>query len=97
MNSPQLDYPRVKKLLKARPEKLIAFFKKQTTEIEVDERFDRISDMKDNYLVDLAYASKSYYIVSGDALVLNQKHVGKIQIISASRFRQILRQKKPRA
>lgn len=89
------DYPRVNKLLKTKPERLIAFFKKQTTEIEVDEHFVRIPDLKDNYLVDLAYTSKSYYIVSGDRQVLNLKHVGKIQIISTSRFRQLLRQQKP--
>lgn len=89
------DYPRVKKLLKTKPERLIAFFKKQTTQIGVDERFDRIPDLKDNYLVDLAYVSKSYYIVSGDKQVLNLKHVRKIQIISIARFRQLLRQQKP--
>ncbi len=90
-----LNYPRVRKLLKAKPEKLIGFFKKHSIEVKVEERFDRIPDIKDNYLVDLAYASKSYYIVSGDKQVLNLKHVGKIQIISALRFRQLLRQRHP--
>ena len=85
-----LKYPKVKKLLKADPSKLVRFFKKYSVMMEVGERFDRMPDLKDNYLVDLAYTGKANYLVSGDRNVLSLKHVGKIQIISISRLHQIL-------
>lgn len=85
-----LRYPKVKKLLKTEPRKLIRFLEKYSTTITVNQRFDRVPDLKDKYLVDLAYTAKVDYIISGDREFLSLKHVGKVQIISISRLRQIL-------
>ncbi len=48
----------------------------------IDKRFDRAPDIKDNFLFDLAYTTKSYYIVTNDHPLLNMKQVNKIKIIS---------------
>lgn len=86
-----INYPKVKKLLKTEPRELIDFFEKYSTSIQIEERFDRVPDLKDNYLIDLAYASKADYLVSGDREVQSLKHVGRIQIIGMSYLRKLLR------
>jgi putative PIN family toxin of toxin-antitoxin system len=84
------SYSKVRKLLKTEPEKLIGFFRKYSTTVKIFERFDRISDLKDNYLIDMAYTVKANYLVSGDREVLALKHIGAIQIISITYLRQLL-------
>jgi putative PIN family toxin of toxin-antitoxin system len=66
------------------------FVKLVAKNTEIDERFDRALDEKDNYLVDLAYTVKADHIVSSDPHLLSLKHVGKIQIISLSQFKRKL-------
>ena len=86
-----IEYPQVEKYFhKLERQRVISLFKSLATEIEIDLRYDRLNDPKDNYLIDLAYASKSNYLVTGDREVLLQKHVGKIQIISPAQFKKIL-------
>jgi len=52
---------------------------------------DRVGDVKDNYLVDLAYTVKSFYIVSGDRHLTSLKHIGRIQIVSPSYFKKLFK------
>lgn len=67
------------------------FVKELAKNVEISERFDRSADKKDNYLVDLAYTTKADHIISSDPHLLNLKHVGRIQIISLSHFKQKLK------
>lgn len=85
-----LDYPRVAKLLNSSSNNLVEFFTNNAVVLEVDERFDRVADTKDNYLIDLAYTAKCFYIASGDREVLALKHIGRIQIISFTHLRKLL-------
>ena len=89
-----MQYSKVKKFLRTKPNKLLKFFNEHSINIQVDERFDRVSDIKDNYLIDLAYTAKSFYIVTGDREVLTLKHVGRIQIISFTEFKRLIATKK---
>jgi len=57
---------------------------------EIDERFDRSPDPKDNYLFDLAYQVKCDYLVAGEKVLLNMKHFNQIKIIAISELRKIL-------
>jgi putative PIN family toxin of toxin-antitoxin system len=58
------------------------FFRDFSTEIEIDRRFDRAADPDDNYLFDLAYSVKAFYLVTGEKALLNMKQVNKIKIIT---------------
>ncbi|MBS1684905.1 MAG: putative toxin-antitoxin system toxin component, PIN family [Bacteroidetes bacterium] len=78
------------KYLKYPVSDFVAFFISLSTIYDVDHSYDRLGDPKDNYLIDLAYTAKSFYIVTGDRKVLAQKHVGRIQIISMTRLGQLL-------
>ena len=79
--------PKFKKKLRLKVDRYIAFYEKLCVEITIDERFDRIKDLKDNYIVDLAYSAKCSHIITGDPHLLSVKHIGKIQIISLSDFK----------
>lgn len=72
-------------------QKHIDFIQKISIETEIDERFDRAPDIKDNYLFDLCYAVKSYYLITGDKPLLNMKSVNKINILSISAYKKLLR------
>src|SRR5690349_15980963 len=61
-----LNYPRCKKHLKKAARYYTDFVKDMSSYISIDQRFDRAPDIKDNYLFDLAYATKSYYLVTSD-------------------------------
>jgi putative PIN family toxin of toxin-antitoxin system len=66
------------------------FCKRIAEVVEIDERFDRLADPKDNYLIDMAYTVKADHIVSSDVHLLELKHVGRIQIISLTDFKKKL-------
>ena len=88
-----LGYPKFEKqLTKEKAANIILFFKAVATELKIHLSYDRLIDPDDNYLVDLAYASKSNMIITGDRNVLSQKHVGRIQIISPAQFRKLLKE-----
>jgi putative PIN family toxin of toxin-antitoxin system len=70
----------------------IEFIQLIAEKIIIDQRFDRAPDIKDNYLFDLCYSVKSYYLVTGDKPLQNLKHVGKIQIISPTKFYKLVKQ-----
>src|ERR1039457_5191009 len=73
--------------LNASPEHYTRLFEQSTILAEIDERFDRSPDPKDNYLFDLAYQVKSYYLITGEKVLLNMKQVNQIKIISIAEFR----------
>ena len=86
-----IDYPQIEKYLpKEERVHIVKVFKALAIETKIDLRYDRLSDPKDNYIIDLAYSVKADYIVTGDREVLIQKHVGKIQIISPTQFKKLL-------
>ena len=58
----------------------------------IDKRFDRANE-KDNFLFDLAYTVKSYYIVTGDKPLLNIKRIGKIELITLVNWMLLLNKK----
>ncbi len=68
------------------PAEIIDLIKDFTVEIEIVQRFDRSADMKDNFLFDLAYSAKSYYLITHERALQNMKHVGEIQIVSPHYF-----------
>jgi putative PIN family toxin of toxin-antitoxin system len=86
-----LQRPKLIKKLNHPTERYIAFYRRLSSEIEIDERFDRIKDVKDNYIIDIAYAAKCSHVITGDPHLLSLKHIGKIQIISLADFKKMLR------
>lgn len=58
--------------------------------IIIDKRFDRIIDPDDNFLIDLAYCTKSYFLITEDKLLLNHKQINKIKIINMAAFKKML-------
>jgi uncharacterized protein len=85
-----LKRPKLIKKLNHPTERYIAFSLQLSTEIEIDECFDRIKDAKDNYIIDIAYTAKCSHIITGDPHLLSLKHVGKIQIISLADFKKMI-------
>ena len=77
--------------LSAAAENYIKLFEQLAVEVEIDERFDRSPDPKDNFLFDLAYRVKSYYLVTGEKALLNMKQVNQIKIISIVELRKLLK------
>lgn len=61
-----------------------------TTTIVIDKRFDNTIDPHDNFLFDLAYSCKSYFIITEDKPILNHKQINKIKIISMLAFKKLL-------
>jgi putative PIN family toxin of toxin-antitoxin system len=82
--------PKLVKKLNYPTERYVAFYRQLSTEIEIDERFDRIKDLKDNYIIDIAYTGHCSHVITGDPHLLSLKHVGRIQIISLADFKKIL-------
>ncbi len=88
--SRNLKQPHLLKYLNQPVEEIIQFIEEITHKVNIEKRFDRALDIDDNYLFDLAYAVKSYFLVTGDRLVLNMKQVNKIRVISPSAFYRLL-------
>ena len=59
--------------------------------VTISKRFDRATDPDDNFLFDLAYTVKAFYMVTGEKVLLNMKNVNRIQIISLAEFKRLLR------
>ncbi len=64
----------------------LRFIKSVTTEVVIDPRFDRAPDLKDNFLFDWAYTTKSHFVVTGDRPLLNMKQVNRIKVVSLSEW-----------
>ena len=91
--SRNLSEPHLIKYLNQPVEEIIEYIEEITHKVSIDKRFDRALDVNDNYLFDLAYAVKSYFLVTGDRLVLGMKQVNKIRIVSPSAFYHLLNEK----
>jgi putative PIN family toxin of toxin-antitoxin system len=81
---------KIKKYLTQPIADYITFVNNAATNTIIDKRFDRAPDVKDNYLFDLAYSVKSYYIVTNDIPLLNMKQVNKIKLISLKDWKDLL-------
>ncbi|HYV94870.1 MAG TPA: putative toxin-antitoxin system toxin component, PIN family [Chitinophagales bacterium] len=86
-----MNYERVKNPLAFNPKVYLDIIEKVLKMIEINLRFDRVPDVNDNYLIDLAFAAKSYFIVTGDKQLRNLKQVNQIRIISIAEWRQFLK------
>ena len=86
-----LNRVHISKHLTEAPVVYIRFIQSITTEQTIDLRFDRAPDLKDNYLFDLAYTVKSYYLVTRDKPLLNMKQVNKIKIVSLNDWKSIMK------
>lgn len=64
-------------------------YKDATKIIAIDKTFNRATDPDDNFLFDIAFQSKSYYLITEEKALLNMKHVGRIQIINFIAFRKM--------
>lgn len=82
-----INRPKIKKKLSLTSDFYTNFVLQIAHLTTIDERFDRLADPNDNYLVDLAYTAKAHYIVSSDRHLASIKHIGKIQILSLSAFK----------
>ena len=85
-----LNDKRIKKRLQDTPENILSNIQKITHSTTIDQRFDRAADVKDNFLFDLAYSVKSYFLVTHEIKLRNMKHVGEIQIVSPAELFKIL-------
>jgi putative PIN family toxin of toxin-antitoxin system len=70
----------------ANPDEHLGIIKTICINRPINLRFDRAADLKDNFLFDLAFTVKSYYLVTGERSLLNMKHVNNIHIVSPSHF-----------
>jgi putative PIN family toxin of toxin-antitoxin system len=86
-----LNDKRIEKHLKDSPQNILDKIEKITLHTTIDLRFDRAADIKDNFLFDLAYSVKAYYLVTYEKALLNMKHVNQIQIIAPEELFRILK------
>jgi len=84
--------PKILKFLKRKPSEIIEMIRDIFLNTSIDKRFDRANE-KDNFLFDLAYTVKSYYIVTGDKPLLNIKKIGKIELITLVNWMLLLNKK----
>ena len=81
---------KIKKNLTEPVSAYIRFISRVTESVTIDRRFDRAPDIKDNYLFDLAYTVKSYYIVTNDHPLLKMKQVNKIKLILLKDWKKLI-------
>lgn len=81
----------IRKNITESPSAYLRFIKTVTQQQTIDLRFDRSPDLKDNYLFDLAYTTKSHYLVTHDKPLLNMKQVNKIKVISLAEWRRLIK------
>ena len=86
-----LEKPTVKKHLSEPVDFYIDFIQSISEVVTISKRFDRASDPDDNFLFDLAYSIKAYYLVTGERGLLNMKHVNRIEIISLTAFKKLIK------
>lgn len=88
-----LNKPHLKSKLNFKTTEYIEVITLISEHVIIDKRFDRIIDPDDNFLIDLAYSTKSYFLVTEDKLILNHKQINKIKIISLLEFKKLLSKK----
>ena len=85
------EKPAVRKFLSEPINFYLEFIQSLCQVVAISKRFDRAIDPDDNFLFDLAYSVKAFYLVSGERALLNMKHVNRIRIISLAEFRRLIR------
>ncbi|MFN8281974.1 MAG: putative toxin-antitoxin system toxin component, PIN family [Chitinophagales bacterium] len=85
-----LNKPHIKSKLSFKAAQYIEVIALISENIIIDKRFDRIIDPDDNFLIDLAYCTKSYFLITEDKLILNHKQINKIKIINMAAFKKML-------
>jgi putative PIN family toxin of toxin-antitoxin system len=85
-----LNDKKIKKHLKDSPENVLEMIQKITLNTTIDLRFDRAADLKDNFLFDLAYSVKAYYLVTYEKALLNMKQVNGVRIIAREELFRVL-------
>jgi uncharacterized protein len=92
LNELERTFAKLSSNLASRPLHYLQLFEQVAVLVEIDERFDRSPDPNDNYLFDLAYKVKSYYLVTGERALLSMKQVNQIKIITLAELRRLLKQ-----
>jgi len=88
-----LNKPGIKKYLKRPAGYYVSFVADLCQDVVIDKRFDRAADPDDNFLFDLAYTVKAYYIVTNERVLLNMKRVNRINVISYGQLKRLLAEK----
>jgi putative PIN family toxin of toxin-antitoxin system len=84
-----INRQKIAKRLKLPVEDYISFYHRITIWFNSIEIFKDCPDPKDNYLFDLAYQTKSKYLVSGDKIVLATKVKPSLKLITLTEFKQM--------
>jgi putative PIN family toxin of toxin-antitoxin system len=85
------EKPAVRKFLSQPTAFYIDFIMSVCEVVPISRRCDRAYDPDDNFLFDLAYTVKAYYLVTGERGILNMKQVNQIRIISLTEFKRLVR------
>jgi putative PIN family toxin of toxin-antitoxin system len=83
--------PDVKRFLSQPIDFYVDFIRSLCETVTISKRFDRAPDPNDNFLFDLAYTVKAYYLVTDERVLLNMKQVNKINVISLTAFKRLVR------
>ena len=85
-----LSRPKFKKYLELPLREYISFYEDLSKIKQITPVFKGCRDSKDNYLFDLAYQSKSRFLVSGDKDVRETKITKPLEILSLTSFKKII-------
>lgn len=86
-----LNKPYISSKLFAKKSEYLEVIELITEHVIIDKCYNKIIDPDDNYLIDLAYSTKSYYLVTDDKILLNHKQINKIKIISMLAFKKLIK------
>ena len=85
-----ISRPKFKKYLELPVREYISFYEDLSRIIAIEHVFKGCRDPKDNYLFDLAYQSKSRFLVSGDRDV-RETHITKpLEVLSLTAFKEVI-------
>ncbi len=87
-----LNRKKIKQFLELPIDCYISFYENLSTLVHTHREFTGCRDPKDNYLFDLAIQSNADYLVSGDPDVRETETEG-VQVVSITKFKEILRNK----
>jgi putative PIN family toxin of toxin-antitoxin system len=82
-----INRPKFAKYFSNGTEEYVSFVEQVAEHILTQSIFDQCTDVKDNYLFDLAYQSNSNYLVSGDKKVLAVLVRQSLTVLSLSAFK----------
>ena len=87
-----LGRKKFQKYLELPVEKYISFYEKLSVLVAVKKQFSGCRDPKDNYLFDLAIQSVADYLVSGDKDVRETKIETPLQVVTLTKFKELVGQ-----